>query len=360
MLKRILAVLTAVCLLFSLCGCHFGAYYIKQEGMTINYNNIQDPGSLWMTGNAVCYHIKPFLGSYSVGITSKGKQVFSSVSLGGTSQIYGNTAYIIKTWGNDEETEKIPLLCVYSLIDGSKEWIELGGITEWDDDYDIESACLLNDTLFFSLEQSFHDEETRHTPLYALPLETKKITKVCHDIAESSLGVVDGVLIYATEQDGKYQLYTYDALQNIATCVGQIVFDTYIIEGVFNYISGAAVFQFKQRELDNGSVTERVLIYDLAQREIVTEYCVDKNIDDFIVYQTYAFFVDYAFGSETGEYNTDVYRLNLSDGTYEEVITFEDQRVNLFVTSDDFVYVETDEYIYRCDMDGDKEIVCKF
>lgn len=366
-MKKILAVLTAVCLLFSLCGCHFGAYYIKQEGMTINYNNIFNGGELWLTENAVCFlRGGLFLGSIRyVCLTPQGEKSIDWVDFDCGVFIDNDTAYITETsapsngnvFGEDEVTDPVPYLCVYNINNGQKRYIKVDIALDWWE-YRISVFYVLNDTLLFVV--SYNGDNGENTDaLYAMSLEKEEIIKIHENIVLSSLGVLDGIPVYAVEQDGQYCLYNYDLAENKSVLIGKLTHKKIrqASSVAIRYIPGGVLVNTADAE----DGRETVLIYDIKQQTFTAEHEVDVGVYQPIPFENYVFFYDSEkkAGNEEEWYDV-VYRLKLSDGTYEKVATFENQYIDLFVTSDNFVYVKTDEYIYRCDMDGNKEIVCKF
>lgn len=376
-LKKIVAALTAICLLFLLCGCYyFQGYYIKQEPMGTNYNNIHS-GELWMTEDMACLNMFAFMGGwYFEGVTSYWGQRLASRGVddkGGGSLIYegdlfmdGNTVYCLGANKPEDEVDETLYLYIYNTDNREKKWITLDGLIDYEADFYWSAFYVLQDTLFLEWHSCFFGEndDKDTVVLYAMSLETEELVTIQEGIAWRSLGVLDGKPAYVVKREKgsscyTYDLYTYDLSTNKSDLIGEIDHEkTAQADWVgFMYIPNGVLIE----TTDDSTEQDVLLLYNPYQHKFIAEHMPEVNLIQAIPFEKYAFFHNREEDEtdETG-WRSVVYRIDLSDGTCERLTTFADEYPELFVTSDNFVYVRAESKIYRCDMDGNKEIVAKF
>ncbi len=182
-------------------------------------------------------------------------------------------------------------------------------------------------------EHPLNSSET-HTPLWLYNLNDGTSTQICADIEE--FGIVDGQVRYITYTDS-YELFQYDCAYGIITPLGEFSPEFDKKYDLFNFTSDSVVMLNWERELD-----QNLVVYTLSS-DSTAVYTLPKGIQHLVAYDQYAYAVLY----DTQKYSSDavasknngIYRINLTDGSYEVVAKNADNDTEIHVISDDRIYI---------------------
>ncbi|MBQ3528459.1 MAG: hypothetical protein IJA52_07915 [Clostridia bacterium] len=369
---RIIAALLALLMLTpALFACGRKATEIKDINITNpNYNNI-DSDSFTMiqaaSGDTVFYawsgfynpHISVFDGNRKHHVMNGLK--FYSEMYNGDFFVLGDSAYF-STTSFDIEEELHPNAeddLIYDLQEykeynfyrydlGSKEHAKM---------FSIESSYIYTwyaSTDFFAFKKYLYekeDDEAVISDLYSL---------TCYDLAENteilvcdsivSCSVVSGKLRYLTFSEGTFNVFEYDTKTRLSEKLGDFSIDGYNYE---EYTVSYHTYNYTEEKIIVSSYNDNydtIAVYDIAE-DTLCEYTLPATIVSAIAGEKYIF-ADihtegvYYYGedenvtSEADEEIDGIYRIDLSDGSYEKLDIFANEDTALFVVSDDELIIE--------------------
>ena len=159
-------------------------------------------------------------------------------------------------------------------------------------------------------------------------------TQVCANVEE--FGIVDGQLRYITNTDA-YELYQYNYLQNHSTILGTFYCEFDDAYDIFNFTPDHIVMLNWSRDYYHNLV-----VYSLSSNSTAV-YTLPKGIHNMVAYDQYAYAVVY----DTQKYSSEavaaeengIYRINLTDGSYEVVESNASDDTEIHVISDDCIYI---------------------
>ncbi len=175
-------------------------------------------------------------------------------------------------------------------------------------------------------EHPAHDAEKR-SPLWIYHFEDGSTQQICPHVEE--FGIVGGQLRYITN-DGNYNLYHYT--ENASSLLGTFPSEFDYPYHLFNFTHDAVVMY------GYGKDAPALLVYSLSSDRSVV-YPLPANTHQFVAYDRYAFFVVYDRSDLSTDENSGIYRMSLSDGSYELVEKGANQDTKIHVASDDTIYI---------------------
>ncbi len=311
--------------------------FVPQQNINYNYNNLNTTANFWLTNEAVYYASSPFYMLYYYEQSAKGtKKIMDSDSAHYANiQEYDGILYMY-----DDTTEAKFRFHSYDLqTKEHKILVNLKGFGKY---------FVLQDHVYFmtcpnSLESAIQFD--------VFSLQTQQMETVCTSIVAA--GVVEDKPTYITNAGTQYTIYTYDPTIQESKMIGAFSYDTTDCSVVYNFTSDYIVLALSDDE------DSKVLTYNLHSGETV-EHTLSGFISTYIAYEDHAFFI-----SLTDKENSDLCRMNLLKGTVEKIDEIQNGS-ELFVTSDEDVYVDTylmqencDE-IYHYNINGTKELAFTF
>lgn len=173
----------------------------------------------------------------------------------------------------------------------------------------------------------------KHSPLWIYDLQDGTTTQVCSNVEE--FGIVDGQLRYITYAD-IYKLYQYDYLEDTSHTLGAFSCKLDSKYDIFNFTPDSVVM------LNWGEYDRNLVVYTLSSGATAT-YTLPKGIHNMVAYDQYAYAVVYDTKKNSSEAaaakENGIYRINLTDGSYECVEYDADDDTEIHVVSDDHVYI---------------------
>ncbi len=364
---RLLAIcICTVLLILSLASCsESGTTYVTTKDINFNYNNISAGISdIWVENDALYYN------NYDIitRIDGKGSEdIISSpfyFSLG--VQVYGEKAYILNT----KEDEEGYFLMEYNAKTGKK-------LREWD--LRSTSAYITTDYKRFLIVDGMAYIWNEDMSVGIIELDTDERELIDDRIV--ACGAADGKFMYlkrghefikgsaAEKTISKYiySVYCYDREANKEILLGEFsdmeTFDVYH-DPYISFTDRYVVFTTQPSEAEEGEAT--LHIYDYIDNK-QTERRIYFKSDEIIAFDEYAFIVEQSteYDEEYDEltyFEAKLHRICLETGEMEEVAEFEASFIDIFVTSDEDVYVKSSEYngVIRFNVSTGKEHVIEY
>ncbi len=326
MLKKVFGLVSVLILMFASCGVRG---YIPQNNIHQNYNNLYGGTRFWLTEEAAYYMYSP----------------------GFTAQYYEQTSYGKRRIMSSDSTDYAKLLeCdnILYMLDHTSDFRYRFHTYDLQTREHKELVDLENSANFFVLDNCVYfiiqptDTDLR-VQLDVLSLDTLEKHTICQSIVTA--GVVDGKPAYITQADAlgtKHIFHLYDPISQRVEKTIELPYDIYSSPDY----SFTSEYLVASMEGENGG--SKVISYNLRTNEI-TEHTYNEYIRYIVAYERYAFI-------STSEKN--IYRINLWDGSFEK-ITDNDEQMQIFVTSDEDVYVVSNGTgnVYHYNVDGSKECV---
>ena len=173
----------------------------------------------------------------------------------------------------------------------------------------------------------------KSSALYVYNMVDGTTTQVCDAVIE--FGLVGGTLRYITGEED-YALYQYDYAGRQSTCLGTFpckIGDAY---DKFNFTSDGLVML--QRDAENKNL---FAVYSIPTNS-TTVYTLPRDIQCFVAYDQYAFAIVYDVHDFflLSDAKNGIYRIRLSDGSYEIVEKEANNDTEIHASSDDCFYIK--------------------
>lgn len=326
-MKRFIAACLCALVGFTFCSCSnsnkIKHKYISQEIESVNYNNVSARTcNVWLDNNGVYYCSHDFFFNvYS--ITSKGRSRIRSLSYGCDLISLDGKLYMYESKAGTKFN-----FIEYDLIK------ETSTVIATIKAEIIEYYYVTDDYLYVVSRTS----ESLQNNLVIYSLNTKKTIKTVENIF--SCGIVGDELLYVMNCANKYEIHKYNSLSDTSTSIGSFEYKLNEYEELessdVNYTSNKIVFRY--HKYDGKTETSKLVIYQLDDGAII-EFEPTNYISNIIAYDRYAFIVTIKNNNPNNvDYTSTLYRLNLDTLEFYEISTFNDH-IDLFVTSDEDVYV---------------------
>lgn len=326
----------AFILVLCLIATNLFACSIEQEHVTsvtsfpqANFNNdYWFCGDFWAFDDTVFY-LKD--GFYNMGaywsVNGNSKKLFEESDFITESTEYAlmGEIFICDSWLYfDIVTDQENFLYRYDLNDGSYAQVcEVPALYRW----------VVVDDYFIYMEDPSYNEE-KHAPLCMYNMLDGSTTEVCPNIEE--FGIVDGQLRYITNTDA-YELYQYNYSENHSTILGTFYCEFDDAYDIFNFTPDGVIMLNWSREYDRNLV-----VYSLASNSTAV-YTLPKEIHHMVACDQYAYAVVYDTQKNSSiavpAEENGIYRINLTDGSYEIVDTNASDDTELHVISDDRICI---------------------
>lgn len=316
-------VLCLLCATFSMCARH-QTFSVPENGFSeANFNNrYYFSGDFWAFKDGIFY-LKD--GFYNMGaywsVNGETKKLFeeSDFSDDSTGHVSISEIFVCDSDLYFEcSTEDRSRICRYDL---KKHTDSL--ICEIPDPY----RWVIAEDRLICREHPLNNDENR-SPLWIYNLTDGTNTQICPHVEE--FGIVDGQLRYLTYEDG-YRLYAYHDAEGTSSLLGTFSCEFDNPFHVFNFTHDAVVRY--------GSIQGDwyLFVYSLSSNTSAL-YPLPQKAQQFAAYDRYAFFVIYDRNDPSDEENG-IYRMSLSDGSYELAEKGADDDTKIHVASDDTVYI---------------------
>ena len=189
------------------------------------------------------------------------------------------------------------------------------------------------DDYFIYTEHPTNNDEKR-TPLCVYNLTDRTTTQVCADAEE--FGIVDGQLRFITNGDA-YELYQYNYADNRSTFLGTFDCEFDDAYDIFNFTPDGVVMLSWSRDYNSN-----IAFYSLSSNSTAV-YTLPKEIHNMVAYDQYAYAVVYDTRKNSSEAvaaaENGIYRIHLTDGSYEVVERNANHYTKIHVVSDDCIYI---------------------
>ena len=208
------------------------------------------------------------------------------------------------------------------------------------------------DNYFIYREHPLNNDEKR-SPLCIFNFVDGTTTQVCANVEE--FGIVDGQLRYITNTD-TYELYQYDYATKQSTVLGEFHCEFDDAYDIFNFTPDCVVMLNWSRDYNRNLV-----VYSLSSNSTAV-YTLPKGIHNMVAYDQYAYAVVYDTQKHSSEAvaaeENGIYRINLTDGSYEVVESNATDDTEIHVVSDDRIYIiqrkmnalsQSQRHVYRFD-----------
>lgn len=314
-----------------LCSCNSTQTYIKQNNISLNYNNISAGSGCWMDNNFICSTEHNF--AFDLYLTDdKGKVKIDTLSYSYDAHLYNNKLYYFDDIGlNSTKYE----FTEYDLNTQKRKSI----------------ATITNERVYnyYVLDRYLYievgDNDSLIRDIVSISLDTNQQITVAQNIFSS--GIVNGELNYISQNDLKYSVCKYDSDNEKSVLIGEFELTHQIVDGGLdgvNFNSEYIAFDCTVAETEKS----RIYVYKYDDDALLS-FDFNGAIHEFVSYDKFAFF------SVDGI----IYRFNFNNNSTEKVIELPTDYVSLFVGSDDEVYVSSTEFegIRRYSVDGKYEDV---
>ena len=340
-MKRFLCLVLSVILCATFCSCtNKNVKYAKQGNISFNYNNIVNSTyTHWIDENGI-YDVDIKLGTLSVFDETGNHRIALQKAPNSRIQTYDGQIYFLNSTTKHADDSE------YSLVKydmSAKEETVL--VT-----FQAQEAfqwCIVENFLYVSVSRCDDLAED----LKAISLETNEITSVANDVF--GWGVVDGSVRYIVRSDNEYTAYTYDVCNQTSILIGQFEIelqnsDAYCWYWGINFTSDKIILAVC---FSNNAM---LLVYHVQTTAL--ESCeFDSAFSALsIAYDKYIFIATtQKVENDSDLQKNKVHRVCLEDFQMEEIGEF-DGNVDLFVTSDDDVFVSSSAFdeIYHCTSQG--------
>lgn len=179
--------------------------------------------------------------------------------------------------------------------------------------------------------------EKEQSALYIHDLHTDTRTLICPDVVE--FGIVNGQLRYLTHTV-VYGLYQYDVATGNSLLLGTFSCGPGSDYDHINFTPDAVILHCCSRE------QQRNLTVYTVSTQSTAAYTLPLPIHQLTAYDRYAYAVLYNTTWESSQAIPDpengLYRIDLTDGSYEKILSDGDDQTRLHVVSDDRVYIIQD------------------
>lgn len=336
--------LLVMSILITCTACNKGSVFVPQDDIEYNYNNISSGNcDFWLTNDTVYYKASPIYTLYYYKMNQSKKNRIACAGNAAFAKLleYEQVLYMLD-W-TDEASYR---LHSYNLKTGKQEQI-----TQLDN---VHTFFVVREYIYFLQEDTLGKNVFPSFHVYSIRDGMQK------QIASSVLtaGVVNGYPTYIIQEGDTFSIHSYNVEHNTSTVLGKFDYsigDRYL-GCSFNFTDTQYIFEVSSGE------TSTLVCYDFKSDQI-TEYMIDGNIYSAVAYQEYIFLV-VCSNCNTGDselWDNVIYRLCLEDGTSVK-ITDQKGMVNMFVGSDDCVYISTVQdwkHIYKYSLNGHKTLVCR-
>lgn len=206
---------------------------------------------------------------------------------------------------------------------------------------------------YFIYREHPANNEDKNSPLWVYNMPEGTATQVCADVEE--FGIVDGQLRYITNVDD-YELYQYDYAENHSAFLGKFYCEFDDAYDIFNFIPDGVVM------LNWTNAYDRNLVVYSTSSDSTAVYTLPKGIHNLVACDQYAYAVIYDTKKNSSTAlpaeENGIYRINLSDGSYEVVEHNADDGTEIHVVSDDCIYIvqrkmnlmfQAERHVYKYD-----------
>lgn len=330
-MKRIVLIIIAVllvCASFSACGATQDNSATITSFPIANFNNnYWFAGDFWAFDDTVFYLQDGF---YNMGVywsvDGNNKKIFEESDFANVSSTHylgdvfvcGNYLYF------ELNTDQGDWLYRYNLEEGTYAPVcRIPSLYRW----------VVVDNYFIYREFPSKSNEKR-SALCIYNLMDSTTTQVCANVEE--FGIVDGQLRYITNSDA-YTLYQYNYLDNYSTILGTFYCEFDDSYDLFNFTPDAVLMLNWDKEYSHNLV-----VYSLSSNSTAV-YTLPKGIHNMVAYDQYAYAVVYdtqkTSSVAVAAEENGIYRINLTDGSYEVVENNAGDNTEIHVVSDDCIYI---------------------
>ena len=329
-MKRIVLILIACFLCLNLAACSEKS----EEAAAVQYLDANFNNSYWFSENFWAFDDTLFYmrdGFYNMGVyryaNGDGVKLFEESDFSNDiskdnyiGNIFIYDSYLYFKLGTDQGD----WLYRYDLEQGVYAPVcEIPSLYRW----------VVTDDYFIYIEYSSSYKKTG-APLCIYNLIDGTTTQVCANATE--FGLVDGQLRYIVYSDD-YELYQYDYAENRSTILGTFPCE---FEGDF---SAYDIFNFTPDSIVmvNWRNDEKLVVYSISSNSTEV-YTLPNRIHHMVAYDQYAYAVVYGIPENAVTAAADergIYRIKLSDGSYEIIERNADSDTEVHVVSDDCIYI---------------------
>lgn len=345
---RVFTVLLLASLLVIGCtGCSTNEFYLPQDQISPNYNNVSVDNSFWLTKDVCYYSDAPLFEFQYYGLTAEGRKQLCTSSSGSFAKVHYNddTLYMLD-YGAANGIEEAFRLHSYHTI--SKEHNVLTHLK------DVASFFVHKEYLYY--DQEYDNGTSWEQPLWVYSLKDGTTKKIAQNIFQ--MGIMKDTPVFLEKNDEVFQLYNYDPIQGETQLLGDFSVPLSHGEVIMDFVSFTSEQVILTVSMNGRS---RVVCYNIGSDQI-SSYVVDGDISSLIAYEKFAFMIstDWDYDKELDEQQHTVSRICLSTGTLEQITKLEGM-VEAFVGSDDsvYLYMVSVEELYNYNINGDKQLVGK-
>lgn len=323
-MKRFLLTLLVCILCISLWGCEPDAPAEESSFPAANFNNqYWFSGDFWAFGQDIFYLQDGF---YNMGVYHNAgrdnQKLFEESSLdnGRIGEIF-----VWDHWLYFElHTDESHMIYRYDLNgDTCAPVCDVPALERW---------AVVGDDLIYQVHPSISDDGL--SPLWICDLSTGAAAQVHPDVTE--FGIVDGQLRYITCDDG-YTLYQYNRPEDTSTALGRFACEFDRKHSVFNFTPDAVVIRSWARDDDRN-----LMVYTISSGSTAV-HTLPRGIHRLVAYDEYAYAVVYDekenMSAALPAPENGIYRIRLSDGSWEVVEPDADDETDIHVASDEGIYI---------------------
>ena len=360
--KRILsaaclfAIILSLCVFLGSCKTSTSTYYVPQENISYNYNNICAQSSSYWLENDAAYSLSMFSNVIKKadkdGLHTLVSNMDSTVPCPVKS---GDLIYLLDITDPFDEKIQYTLKSYNVKTDETKSCVTF-------DARSIDSYIILGDYLFFADQEIFYEERMPTvipTDLKCVSIKTGNCTTVAEDIL--GFGVVNEKVRYVFDSLYTHGIYEYDTEREESALIGEFTYPLYRddqFRTAVNFTSDQVIFILDSFEDDKP--ISRLVKHDISSGKTDTFMNDVADITYAVAFEKYVFVT--AKDPDGEDYH--LFRVSL-DSLEAEDMGKVHRWSDLFVSSDDTVYIanyliEDITVIERYTVNKEKEAVMKF
>ena len=340
--------IVVVCMLLILCftSCLGNSeFYVTQEGIEMNYNNISSYNDFWLTNDSFCYLNNSLIQEYVLVNESSKTKIGTNNGYGfGKIQKYKDRIYMLNECRAIDDYNSEYELKLFDIKSGKT--FSICSIRNCDNFF------ILNDVLYY-LEYKW-TEEGRGLTLKEYVFDSCQENTIAKDVL--SFGVIKDSVFYVVGKNDMITAFKYNNELEFSIECGKFALENKSVSDIKNSVEVSYTPKCLLLSwVDYKTETSIVLKYSFKD-DILSKMHIKGCIDSFISYNEFSYFIV----SYEQQPDSKLYKFNNISNEITPIAQIVGEG-SLFVGSDDGVYVleNTSGFLKYYFEQGSSRIVCK-
>lgn len=327
-MKKIATILLVLALSLSLAGCKNKVTVNEIYFESLNYNNYYNfrcSCNLWINDDIYLYNSDGFYNMRTFAYQN-----------GSRAKLFESNDFINETYGGEIFPINDFAYFATSTDDNKQNFYKFSFTNQsYEKIFTINSYSDWMGTPDYIVYSQYRDEGSNLIDLFVYNIEKDTTSPICNDIL--SFGIVDNKIRYLTSVNtDTIALFEYDHTNSESKEIGEISLKINDGFPIYNFTNNYTVIA--QYDGDDYS---KISIH--SSDGLTCEYSFPKPIQQFVAGEDYAYAVCY----DTEEYSSiavqhkdnGIYKINLTDGSYEVIETIANEDTEIHIVSDDEIYI---------------------